>query len=76
MLILLKVMNDFSVREVEVQPMMRITGRLTSKGGIAIMKDFPESTDWYIAEIAKVLNDQFVVNWLHHRGSTISQLQG
>ncbi len=26
------------------------------------MKDFPESTDWYIAEIAKVLNDRFVVN--------------
>jgi hypothetical protein len=26
------------------------------------MKDFPESTDWCIAEIAKVLNDRFVVN--------------
>ncbi len=29
---------------------------------MVIMKDFPESLDWYAAEIAKVLNDRFVVN--------------
>jgi hypothetical protein len=58
-------MNDFSVREVEVLPMKHIAGRLPRKGKMVIMKDFPESTGWYIADIAKVLNDRFVVReWL------------
>jgi hypothetical protein len=59
-----KEINDFSVREVEVEvlPMKHIAGRLPRKGEMVIMKDFPESMDWYIAEIAKVLNDRFVVN--------------
>ncbi len=55
-------MNDFSVREVEVLPMKHIAGRLPRKGEMVIMKDFPESMDWYIADIVKVLNDRFVMN--------------
>ncbi len=60
--ILKKEMNDFSVREVEALTMKHIAGRLPKKGEMVIMKDFPVSTDWYIVEIAKVLNDRFVVN--------------
>ncbi len=62
MLIMKKEMNDFSIREVEVLPLKHIAGRLPRKGEMVIMKDFPESTDWYVAEIAKVLVDRFVVN--------------
>ncbi len=29
---------------------------------MVIIKDFPELRDWYTAEIAKVLNDRFVMN--------------
>ncbi len=36
------------------------------------MKDFPESTDWYIAEIAKVLNDRFVVNGYIAQGAPLA----
>jgi hypothetical protein len=62
MLILKKEMNDFTIREAEVLPIKHIAGKLPRKGEMVIMKDFPESRDWYIAEIAKVLNDRFVVN--------------
>jgi hypothetical protein len=36
------------------------------------MKDFPESTDWYAAEIAKVLNDRFVVNGYITEGAPLA----
>ena len=49
MLILKKEMNDFTVREEEVLPMKHTAGKLPRKGEMVIMKDFPESTDWYIA---------------------------
>ena len=52
-----KEMNDLTVREIEVLPTKHIAGKLPRKGEMVIMKDFPESTDWYIAEIAKMLND-------------------
>ena len=39
---------------------------------MVIMKDFPESTDWYIAEIAKVLNDRFVVNGYITEGASLA----
>ena len=72
MLILKKEMNDFTVREVEVLPMKHIVGMLPRKGEMVIMKDFPESTDWYIAEIAKVLNDRFVVNGYITEGAVLA----
>ena len=72
MLILKKEMNDFTVREIEVLPMKHIAGKLPRKGEMVIMKDFPESTDWYIAEIAKVLNDRFVVNGYITEGAPLA----
>jgi hypothetical protein len=62
MLILKKEMKDFSVKENEVLSLKHVEGRLPVKGGMEIIKDFPESNDWHIAEIAQVLNDRFVVN--------------
>jgi hypothetical protein len=57
-------MRDFSVAETEAPSLKHVAGRLPVKGEmvIVIMKDFPDSNDWYIAEIAQVLNDRFVVN--------------
>ena len=73
MLILKKEMNDFSVREVEVLPMKHIAGRLPRKGEmVVIMKGFPESTDWYVAKIAKVLNGRFVVNGYITEGAPLA----
>ena len=72
MLILKKEMNNFTVREVEVLPMKHIAGKLPRKGEMVIMKDFPESTDWYLAEIAKVLNDRFVVNGYITEGAPLA----
>jgi hypothetical protein len=72
MLILKKEMNDFTVREAEVLPMKHIAGKLPRKGEMVIMKDFPESTDWYIAETAKVLNDRFVVNGYITEGAPLA----
>ncbi len=62
MLILKKERRDFSVAEIEVPSLKHVAGRLPVKGEMVIMKDFPESNDCYIAEIAQVLNDRFVVN--------------
>jgi hypothetical protein len=72
MLIMKKLMNDFSIREVEVLPLKHIAGRLPRKGEMVIMKDFPESTDWYIAEIAKVPVDRFVVNGYITEGAQLA----
>ncbi len=72
MLILKKEMKDFKVREVEVRPTKHIAGKLPRKGEMVIMKDFPESTDWYIAETAKVLNDRFVVNGYITEGAPLA----
>ncbi len=72
MLILKKEMNNFTVREVEVLPMKHIAGKLPRKGEMVIMKDFTESTDWCIAEIAKVLNDRFVVNGYIIEGASLA----
>ena len=52
--------------------MKHIAGKLPRKGEMVIMKDFPESTDWYLAEIAKVLNDRFVVNGYITEGAPLA----
>ncbi len=38
---------------------------------MVIMLDYPESKDWYIAEISQVLHDRFTVNGFITREATL-----
>ncbi len=62
MLILKKDMKDYSIKEVEASPLKHVADGLPTKGEMVIIKEFPESNDWHVAEIAKVLRDRFNVN--------------
>ena len=40
-------------------------------GEMVIMLDYPESKDWYVAEISQVLHDRFTVNGYITRDATL-----
>jgi hypothetical protein len=40
-------------------------------GEMVIMLDYPESRDWYVAEISQVLHDRFTVNGFITREATL-----
>jgi hypothetical protein len=76
MLILLKKeKRDFSVAETELLSLKHVAGRLPVKGEMVIMKDFPESNDWYIVEIAQVLSDRFMVNGYITEGAPLANYE-
>ncbi len=42
-------------------------------GEMVIMLDYPESKDWYVAEISQVLNDRFTVNGFITLGAPLNE---
>ncbi len=45
-----------------LEPTRHQKGMELRVGEMVIMLDYPESRDWYVAEISQVLHDRFVVN--------------
>jgi hypothetical protein len=62
MLLLKKERNNGTPVDHVQSSVNHVVGRPSTKGEIVIMKDYPEASDWYIAEVAQVLSDCFVVN--------------
>ena len=45
-----------------LEPTRHQKGMELRVGEMLIMLDYPESRDWYVAEISQVLHDRFTVN--------------
>jgi hypothetical protein len=45
-----------------LEPIKHQKGMELRVGEMVIMLDYPESRDWYVAEISQVLHDRFTVN--------------
>ena len=49
-----------------LEPARHQQGLALRVGEMVIMLDYPESKDWYVAEVSQVLHDRFTVNGLLH----------
>ena len=54
-----------------LEPMKHQQGMELRIGEMVIMLDYPESKDWYVAEISQVLHDRFTVNGYITREATL-----
>ncbi len=54
-----------------MEPARHQEGMELRVGEIVIMLDYPESKDWYVAEVCQLLHDRFVVNGFITRDATM-----
>ncbi len=54
-----------------LEPTKHQVGMALRVGEMVIMLDYPESRDWYVAEISQVLHDRFTVNGYITREATL-----
>ena len=54
-----------------LEPSKHQKGMELRVGEMVIMLDYPESRDWYVAEISQVLHDRFTVNGFITRETTL-----
>ena len=54
-----------------LEPARHHEGMELRDGEMVIMLDYPESRDWYVAEVSQLLHDRFVVNGFITREATM-----